>query len=622
MSFSLFQRFPMRRMTSSILVSLLSLSALSGLLAVPLKTGEAATFITQCSDGVDNDNNGKTDFPDDPNCSSADDNSEFAFGQGGVDVSLTDNREKVAPGRSLTYSVSLRLSPTYPNNSKIVNVDLFIPNDVTLRSASTSGFQTAGRIHWDSVTVSRGDTVVLTANADVSAQAAEGRVLLSHVVVEDKDITDATTVSRSAIEPGNQFRGELTDDKQYAMPGETLNYTLTVRNVSTLTSATEVRVIRSPQTTLIAASGDPETDRDTIDWGTVVLAPNEQRVFTFRLQTEQRLPENYTIRARALIGAMELSDNTVMRKGLAGHALSAYLTDGRDTVERDETLTYTVHIANTSDAPATHVFVSASLPTYGTFQSADQGGVWDGTNMRWTNLQIASHAVRDVHFTVRVRPDAVFGSLMETSVSVDGGMARDYTEVVRLNSEGPSHPRHTGRTTDPLIVKTADRNEVFAGGLVHYSITVNNVMDHAMRNTVVDDTFDARYFSLQSYDPRATVSMAGNGHMRWTVPTLEPGKSWTVTYTLSLSADAPAGLRTSSIARLVGDDVVQWSNASDDTASTESANTRLYAVQETGVFNGMPTTGAGDDLISLSAVLLGLLPLGAATIHRRKLYRM
>ena len=88
-----------------LLAASISLVTLSGILPaiMGMSSGFAhGTYSTvshdrsQCSDGIDNDGNGKFDYPEDAGCLSLDDNYE-GITQEGVFVSITDGKKEVHP---------------------------------------------------------------------------------------------------------------------------------------------------------------------------------------------------------------------------------------------------------------------------------------------------------------------------------------------------------------------------------------------------------------------------------------------------------------------------------------------------------------------------------------------
>ena len=90
----------------------------------------------QCSNGADDDTDGRTDFPADPGCSSASDNSESpdppaAFGAD-LAVSIADSPDPAASGSPVTFTVTAANNGPQPDEFVIVRV--FFPFGTFIQS--------------------------------------------------------------------------------------------------------------------------------------------------------------------------------------------------------------------------------------------------------------------------------------------------------------------------------------------------------------------------------------------------------------------------------------------------------------------------------------------------------
>src|SRR3990167_8484977 len=88
--------------TSIALLSALFL-VLSGILPQLVLPNPGGASHTQCSDAVDNDQDGLSDYPADSDCSSVGVMTEAGTSMQAVTVSLSDGRERVRAGDSLLY---------------------------------------------------------------------------------------------------------------------------------------------------------------------------------------------------------------------------------------------------------------------------------------------------------------------------------------------------------------------------------------------------------------------------------------------------------------------------------------------------------------------------------------
>src|SRR5205823_2904989 len=107
-----------------------------------------------------------------------------------------------------------------------------IPHQVNLISASDGGALSPTRVHWDSVSVYKNVTRVLTVNANISPNAALGQYIIARVTAEGASANDTTLVGQIAVAPADALKISITDNKEYVLPGEDLHYVISVRNDS------------------------------------------------------------------------------------------------------------------------------------------------------------------------------------------------------------------------------------------------------------------------------------------------------------------------------------------------------------------------------------------------------
>jgi uncharacterized repeat protein (TIGR01451 family) len=330
--------------------------------------------------------------------------------------------------------------------------------------------------------------------------------------------------------------------------------------------------------------------------------PGEEKTYTFTAHVERNTVDRTTIRARAYVGVVNAVDTTIVRIGIPYNAITATISDNRNTAEIGQILKYTVKVSNSSDDVATHVAVNASTPTYGEFVSASEGGISDGNNVRWLIVQIAPHDTRTFTYSVRVRSDAAIGTVLTAGVVADGAngnIVHDKTTVVLQSTEVGMAPKEI------LFRKTADRSEAIPGGTIRYTLFVKNTLDTVISDASILDRFDTTYLSQYSFTNNQYLVTNENGRMVWQVPVLKPGESWSTTYILSVASNAPTGMKLDNVATLRGSDVSSIS-------LTERVSTNT-----SGVLGDLPTTGVGmDGFLALATALMAL----AATGVQKKLF--
>lgn len=569
---------------------------LSGTAPLLLQASSVFAVHTQCSDGIDNDTDNDTDYPEDHDCESLDDEFE-GTGLSGVFVGITDGKDAMSPGGDLVYVITLRQQREAVRD---VDVDFHLPHQANVISASDAGFIADRTIRWNNVTIERNVTKRLQVHVHVSPKAPEGHLLIARVRTEGMEATDTTYVQGIKISTSAKYSIEISDGQRYATAGDTINYTVTVKNLQDAEDFVDIRVSLPQHASLVGTIALAQHNSTHILWPKVHFDDQEQRVFRFSVRLDERIEAFTHLRTRVSVDGGIESDDTTIISGVEPDSLHVKITDNLQTVRVGETVTYTVTVENRSAKVATEANINASLPIYSEFVSVTEGGKWDGKNIRWHLMQIAPKGTRTLQWTMRVRGDAPAGAVLRSEVEADDSRDSDTTEVstktLALGGRSePKNPRPERAASDRVFfTKVADRTEVLAGGLVHYTITVRNILPHAIHNTVVNDRYDASSFSLAD---SGTATDIRGGMLGWALPLLAPGESWEVSYALRAKGSLQHGSILSNIATVSGPDIRSLSLEERVTVATS------------GVLGELPATGAPiDAFLALFGALLAAVP--------------
>jgi len=589
--------------------------ALSLLIALSLllPLGEAFSVETalashsQCSNGMDDDRDDKTDFPRDGECDSLDDDNEAP--NEGVFVAVTDNRDSVSAGGALIYVITLKQQR---EPVKLVDVALHVPAQNSVVSVSDDGTLQDGGVRWRKVAVFNGNTRRLSVQVVVSPHAPKEHLLIARVLANGSEATDTTIVSGRPIPyVENQLHVSVTDHRDNAGPGDILDYVIVVRNPEPNGIVTPLRVKLPIALRLIDAPG-ADVVSDELIWRNVTLGPRDERVFAFRASVDSRVPNRYPIQVVARAGNIVGVDRTVT--GGRPYSLFSSITDNRDSADRGDLLTYVIRIDNTSGRLDPHANIDAAIPQYSEFVSATEGGVRDRENIRWLDMVVAPNGSRDLEFTVRVRSDAPDGTLLRATAFVQGEVSSDVTQV----TGGLSGYRSGGLYAGPLEVeKTSDRLSATAGSSLSYIVTVRNSNDREIRNIAVNDTFDPSEFTVT--DPGAGDLQSGR--IAWHIDSLQPGENRSFRYRGRLSRSLRPGYAVQNTARAfsaevgyvptVGStvDVGYTSPYDDGSSSPYSSGEYRYDDYD---YSSLPQTGIEDFFGPIENTRQFLTPLHAA----------
>ena len=568
----------------------------SVVLGLPFNPAEAV--FTECADGIDNDVDGRIDYPQDPQCLSLHDDSEGPTGRG-LFVSVTDGKDTIHPRGSLTYIISLRTEREDP-----MSVDVFfqMPHQTNLIGVSDAGSRHEELIKWNDVAVFPGRVRKLTLTVEVEPEAREGLLLVSEVISEGEKATDTTRVEEeddAAIRSRTPLKLTVTDGMKYAQPGEVLNYVIAVRNPTNDERTYDLRFEIPTDTEVEFVSGEHSSNRRAISWHKQKIGPLGAREYNVSLRIAEDAKEFYMLRTHVASGPSLASDTTTVHTGVLPNTIVATTTDGLEEIVPGALVTYDIGLQNITNQLATEIDVQNALPQYMEFVDASEGGYWTGKNVRWENLTVAPAGERALRVTGRVRSDAPLGGRIRNTVAVNGYESVDTTTISdRVAGRGLE------RMQKVAVYKNADRGEVRPGEMVNYNVSVTNTTDHPLYNLKVQDR-------MQS--PHIRVLSAENGDLRgdgitWTVPELQPGQHWNVGYTAQVDYRAPHGVSVPNIVTVSGQGM--------DTVSLEE---RIHTSQ-IGVISNLPPTGAAFDALFLG--LTSLAGVAQTLAQRRKIFKL
>ncbi len=345
-----------------------------------------------------------------------------------------------------------------------------------------------------------------------------------------------------------RFGLSISDDTEVIIPGKTLRYVAVVRNAGRSLETEDIRI--SLPTSVEVLSVSPEGFRErthTILWRQQTLAPQEKKFFSILVRTDARTTDDVHLKATLFTSTGHASDTTVVRlTGEERDVVSVRISDGVTVAKSDEHLTYVIQAGNSGNSPAVLANVSAALPLYSEFVASSHGGIWDSSNVRWKSIDIAPHSVRELSFTIRVRPDAPNDAVLLASVQGDDHIAYDRTSIGESFTEDTFIP-------DVRIRRTVNAFNPVPGGSVRFSLFIKNSTNSTLRSVRVTESFDPSKFDVYK-----KASIAGkvndNGTIEWVIPVLKPNETQRITYTLNLAKSVRFGEKITTIARVDGID--------------------------------------------------------------------
>jgi uncharacterized repeat protein (TIGR01451 family) len=312
----------------------------------------------QCQDGFDNDGDGLVDFPQDPGCSSKQDNDEFNFS---------------CPFNCSSSSSSPMSSSSSSSSAPAPQCRDGIDNDGD-GATDTSDFSCGGNPD------DNDETNPKAACQDGSDNDGDGLVDFP----QDPGCTSK--------QDNDEWNGPATvtlsksDGRSTANAGDTLTYTITATNASQIpaTNVTVTDVLPSDLQFLSASDGG-SVNGQVVQWSNLSVAPGATRNLTVTTQIRQSAQQGTVIRNVAFTGNQTAEDLTTIQASVSSVGCIDILNETFNTagnpIPTTAQFTYTLDGGQTAKNDATGIahFVNVPAGTHTVSQMPDSA---------WTNLSV------------------------------------------------------------------------------------------------------------------------------------------------------------------------------------------------------------------------------------------
>ena len=373
--------------------------------------------------------------------------------KGGTTTNIDGKR--VEPEQELTYAI------TYKNTTgKDVNATITdkIPAHTKFVSADNGGTESGGIVKWN-VAVAKGEskTVKFTVKVDKNVNGAP----IDNVAkVNDgtNEYKTNETHNPTPTEPKKEvFKGGTTTniDGKPVKGGEELTYEITYKNTTGKDVNATITDKIPAHTKFVSADNGGTESGGTVKWNVAVAKDQSVKVkFTVKVDNDVNGAPIDNV-AKVNDGTNEYKTNethnptpTKPKKEVFKYGTTTNI-DGKK-VEPGQKLTYAITYKNTTGSER-DVTITDNIPTYTTFVSADNDGVFADGKVTWTK-KVAAGKTYKVTFTVQVNKDA-YEVMVINKATVRDGFNDSDTNVVK---------NPTPKKTVPGIrkPKTGDDNNI------------------------------------------------------------------------------------------------------------------------------------------------------------------
>ena len=501
---------------------------------------------------------------------------------------VLDENGSVNAGDTITYQITVKNegNTTY---EKVTVRDAMMTGSVTIQvnknEAATQeldGTYTTGELK-------PGDVVTLTYTYTTKESDAENGVKNTAVAFtgdtpsenDPKDSTE-TFVNNPDVGISKTVSG-MTGSSNTAVEGDTLTYTITVRNKGN----TKVNAVISDDMWTYGKVSEIKVDgtKQTLSSGTYTVQGLEKEkicTITYTYEVTAEDVENGVIQnaATADIDGDEYPDAKIEIETETGEpSLSVNKTADKAAVKVGDTITYTVEVKNNGAAKLDSVVVSDPMMT-GTITVT-----YNGVSSTATPVENV-----DGSYTVSGLEKGEFVTITYTAKAQTVGQLTNTVTVTSDQIDEPVQDTTTTTVTEAdapsmSINKEANKTTAQVGDTVTYTITVTNTGNVALNNVTVTDTFTG--VGTLTFTGYSAVNN-GDGTYTITIGTLAEGAtaSITATYTV-LDGDEDSIISNTAIAK--GDQIDSETPPATETVTVSDRFTLIYDANGGSFSDGAPT---------------------------------
>ncbi len=293
--------------------------------------------------------------------------------QADLTIAKTDSQDPVAPGETLTYTLTITNSG--PSNAVNVVVTDTLPAGVTYASASTGCSSALGEVSCILGSLNVDVTQIITVAVTINQGTTIPLTNLAQVASDTPDSTGPNSTSEStAIAAEADLTISKTDSQDPATAGTVLTYTLTITNSGPSNAVNVVVTDTLPGgVTYASASTGCSSALGEVSCILGSLNVDVTQIITVAVTVNQGTTIPLTNLAQVASDTPDSTgpNSTSEITAIAAEAdLTIAKTDSQDPATAGTVLTYTLTITNSGPSNAANVMVTDTLPSGVTYHSA------------------------------------------------------------------------------------------------------------------------------------------------------------------------------------------------------------------------------------------------------------
>ena len=489
------------------------------------------------------------------------------------DVAKSVDKTTANPGDTINYTITVKNT----GNVDLTNVKVTdqLPayyssasEQVSSQNGSTGSIVKGGAITFNKLNVGETATIKISYKIKGADQLECGQTTIKNKATgtTDQDTTEddnnnnevTTTVTNDCPEPEPGYDVSKSVDKTTAKPGDTINYTITVKNTGNV-ELTNVKI--TDKLPAYYSEAKEQVSSQNGSTGSIVkdgaITFNKLNVgetatikISYKIKGENELvcgETKITNKVTSTTDQDKTEDNndnnevttTVNRDCTPGY--DVIKTVDKTTASAGDKLTYTITVKNTGNVELTNVKVTDELPAYYSevtekvnAPSKSTGSIVKDGSVTIASMPVGSTATISIVYTIKDTDDLACGETKITN-KVTSTTDQDKTEDNNDNNEVTTTVYNNCEYGYDLI-KTVDKTTANPGDTLTYTLTFRNTGRLDVTNVTIKDMLPAGVTMNGEIktEPKTDVTgdIAGDGLV---IAKVEAGKDVVITLTAKVN---------------------------------------------------------------------------------------
>ena len=444
------------------------------------------------------------------------------------DVAKSVDKTTANPGDTINYTITVKNT----GNVDLTNVKVTdqLPayyssasEQVSSQNGSTGSIVKGGAITFNKLNVGETATIKISYKIKGADQLECGQTTIKNKATgtTDQDTTEddnnnnevTTTVTNDCPEPEPGYDVSKSVDKTTAKPGDTINYTITVKNTGNV-ELTNVKI--TDKLPAYYSEAKEQVSSQNGSTGSIVkdgaITFNKLNVgetatikISYKIKGENELvcgETKITNKVTSTTDQDKTEDNndnnevttTVNRDCTPGY--DVIKTVDKTTASAGDKLTYTITVKNTGNVELTNVKVTDELPAYYSevtervnAPSKSTGSIVKDGSVTIASMPVGSTATISIVYTIKDTDDLACGETKITN-KVTSTTDQDKTEDDNNNNEVTTTVYNNCEYGYDLI-KTVDKTTANPGDTLTYTLTFRNTGRLDVTNVTIKDMLPA-----------------------------------------------------------------------------------------------------------------------------------